>query len=176
MGWKLSNSTICVLLAVIVGYLFFTKPKIGCVRMADVISEYEGMKEAIEKYQGQQKEWDTNLKVLEKRFNDKKFTYVRDSLQMSDAEKTTSKNELSKLYSEFTGYYDAVSEKATEEDQKATGIVLKKVNKFIDKYGKDNGYSVILGTLESGNIMYADKGYDVTEEIIEQLNIEYSGE
>lgn len=46
------------------------------------------------------------------------------------------------------------------------------IHNFIARYNKQKGYTYIL-TKSGDNILYADKAYDVTKEVIEGLNKEY---
>ncbi len=50
------------------------------------------------------------------------------------------------------------------------------VKKFIKNYGKEKGYSYIYGTGEAVSILYAEKKYDITEEIVKLLNDKYKSE
>jgi outer membrane protein len=47
------------------------------------------------------------------------------------------------------------------------------VKDFIKTYGKDNGYTYIYGSNESGNILYGKEELDITVEVTEALNAEY---
>jgi Skp family chaperone for outer membrane proteins len=47
------------------------------------------------------------------------------------------------------------------------------VNAFLMRYGKKHGYKMIL-IAANGNIAYADPSMDITDQIVEALNNEYS--
>ncbi|ASV30227.1 OmpH family outer membrane protein [Maribacter cobaltidurans] len=51
--------------------------------------------------------------------------------------------------------------------------VVAKVKKEIESYGKNNGYSYILGGGDGGSVLYGKDTYDITNEIIELLNSKY---
>ncbi|HTF81307.1 MAG TPA: OmpH family outer membrane protein, partial [Cytophagales bacterium] len=70
-------------------------------------------------------------------------------------------------------YSEVVEGKISEEDQKLTQGVVNQVNTFITEYGKKNGYSIIYGTNLSGNIIYGADAYDLTNEILTELNNQY---
>jgi len=50
--------------------------------------------------------------------------------------------------------------------------ILKEIDSAVTDYAKKNGYSIILN---SRVLIYADKQYDVTKEVIEILNSKYKG-
>lgn len=54
--------------------------------------------------------------------------------------------------------------------------VWNRVNDYIQQYGKQNNYKIILGTQGNGNIMYGDKEVNITEAFIEYANKIYEGE
>ena len=50
------------------------------------------------------------------------------------------------------------------------------VKEFIKEYGKNNGYTYIYGSNESGNILYGKEDLDITDKIIKALNEKYQVE
>jgi outer membrane protein len=53
--------------------------------------------------------------------------------------------------------------------------IWNQLNQYIMDYGKEHGYSFILGANGQGNIMYGDKQNDLTEETIHYVNARYEG-
>ena len=51
----------------------------------------------------------------------------------------------------------------------------KSINKQIEKYGKSNGYRLILIAAPSGTIAYGRKDLDITNAVLKHLNDEYRG-
>ncbi|MBO2009606.1 OmpH family outer membrane protein [Hymenobacter negativus] len=70
-------------------------------------------------------------------------------------------------------YRDAVQQQAQQENQRVTQAVLNEINAYIKQYGKEKGYTFILGATDSGNIVYAAEGTDVSEEVLKELNAQY---
>ena len=54
--------------------------------------------------------------------------------------------------------------------------IVKKIKDYVKDYGKDNNYTYIFGSNESANIMYAEEGLDITQDILEELNKDYGGD
>jgi len=61
-----------------------------------------------------------------------------------------------------------------QESQVAVDSVISKVRKFIDAYGEENGYDFIYGKNDSGNVLYGKSELDITDQVLEALNKEYS--
>ncbi|MGB3607158.1 MAG: OmpH family outer membrane protein [Psychroserpens sp.] len=51
--------------------------------------------------------------------------------------------------------------------------VISHVKTFVGQYGKDNGYSFILGKNEAGSVMYGTEENDITDIVIEAINKDY---
>lgn len=48
------------------------------------------------------------------------------------------------------------------------------INSFLKIYNKDKGYSLIFSNTGFDNLLYADKAFNITEEIVEGLNARYT--
>lgn len=53
--------------------------------------------------------------------------------------------------------------------------VWKRLNNYIETYAEAKGYHIILGTNGNGNVMYANKGINITDDILEFSNRKYEG-
>ena len=70
-------------------------------------------------------------------------------------------------------YRDAVQQQAQQENERLTKAVLEEINAYLKQYGKEKGYTFILGATDSGNIVYAAPGADISEEVLKGLNAQY---
>lgn len=62
-------------------------------------------------------------------------------------------------------------EKALQaEGQKQIDTLVKEVKAFIKEYGKQNGYTYILGANEAGSVLYGAEAQDLTDVILDALN------
>lgn len=70
-------------------------------------------------------------------------------------------------------YRDAVQQQAQQENERLTKAVLDEINAYLKQYGKDHGYTFILGATDAGNIVYAAEGTDISDEVLKGLNSQY---
>jgi Skp family chaperone for outer membrane proteins len=74
---------------------------------------------------------------------------------------------------------DTLAQKASAEilnsNQTLVQGVLNQINDFIKKYSEDHGYTFVFGTTNDGTLLFGNKGVDITEDVLEELNTEYSG-
>lgn len=55
-----------------------------------------------------------------------------------------------------------------------TAEVNTRLNKYIEEYGKENGYNFILGSSGQGNVMYVGESDNITKDMIKYVNKKYS--
>lgn len=71
-----------------------------------------------------------------------------------------------------------IEQNALVQQLQQEGAVLKdtlisEVKKFIKDYGKKKGYDYIYGTGDAATVLYAKDGYDITKEVLKELNDTY---
>jgi len=54
--------------------------------------------------------------------------------------------------------------------------ILNSIMEYLTEYNKDKGYNFILGNAFGGNILYANKALDITENVLKGLNEKYKAE
>ncbi|WP_420571715.1 OmpH family outer membrane protein [Kordia sp.] len=102
-------------------------------------------------------------------------SYEKDRSSMSKKEKELQQQLLANKQQQINNYQQAVQKQVTEEDQKATQTVINDINDYVKEYGEKNEYQIIFGAGGNGNIMFAAKGTDLTEKVLEGLNKEFEG-
>ena len=53
--------------------------------------------------------------------------------------------------------------------------IVNDINDFVKEYGEQKGYRIIFGATGGGTIMYAQEGSDLTDEVLEELNAQFTG-
>lgn len=59
------------------------------------------------------------------------------------------------------------------ESQTKMDSLLTKVKKFVKEYGKNKGYTFILGANEGGSVLYGADEKNITDEVVKALNEKY---
>lgn len=57
-----------------------------------------------------------------------------------------------------------------------TNRIWKQLNSYIRDYGEDNDYDLLIGMQGDGNVMYTKEQVNVTDDVIEYINIKYNGQ
>jgi outer membrane protein len=160
---------------VLLGYLSLRQPAIVYVDSTKILNEYEGMKSARMSYQQKSLTWKANIDTLVAEVQNDISKYTKSRATLTAKEKGLTEDLIRSKQKQLTNYQQALTEKARQEDQQMTEQVLTEVNAFIEKYGKQKGYTIVMAATAYGNIAYAEKGLDITEEVLAGLNKEYTG-
>lgn len=158
-----------------VGYHFLFNSKSNALVYVDtskLMVEYKGMAEVKKIIEGKAKVWQATVDTLTLELQNDIKKYEKERGQMSEREKKTTEQLLGHKQQQFMQYKEASKNKVVEEEQKITNEALVKVNNVISDYGKTKNYTIVLGTV-TGNIVYADQTINITDQILEVLNIKY---
>jgi outer membrane protein len=156
-------------------YNLLSKPKIAYVRAHDLVSQYEGMKEATIQFDKKKSEWQMDVDTLTAALQHSINGYNQRSKTMRPSERVEMEDYLTAKKQQLMNYSDAIGQKVEEENEKMMQGVLGQVNSFVEQYGKKNGYDIILGTTLSGNLLYAQQYLDITDDVVKELNANYKG-
>jgi outer membrane protein len=169
--------SILALVGVIVigAVVFTTSIKMVYVDSTKLISEYKGMQDARKNYQQKASVWKANVDTLALEVQQQIMSYEKDHSRLSAKEQKLTEELLRTKQKQLMDFQQAMNAQAQQEDQKMTGEVVRQINSYIKKYGQSHGYNIVMAATQYGNIAYADEGLDITEEVLDGLNKEYSG-
>jgi outer membrane protein len=80
-----------------------------------------------------------------------------------------------KKQQDFVQYRDSQARKLMEDEQKINEQLNKNISQFLKGFGQERGYQVVLGyTLGNSSVLYGNNTLDITKEVLEGLNTEYT--
>lgn len=167
-------------IAAFVGFLilfmlhFTEHRKVVYVDTNVLMSKYQGMIDAHAEFEKKAAKWQANVDTLIKNFQDELKSYEKQRLKMTAKERELKEELLNNRQNQLNQYREAIAKKAKEENQRMTQTVLNNVNDYIKEYGKRKGYRYILGANGSGNVVYANDAYNITDDLLKGLNEEYN--
>jgi outer membrane protein len=160
--------------ALVVGLMALLKEdRIVYVDSMKLITNYKGAKVAKEAYDKKVAVWKANIDTLTLEMNRVAIKYEREKGSMTAREKKLSEELLAAKQGQLENYRQATAENASKEDQQVTGKIFSEINDFLKQYGEKNGYEYIMAATNVGNIVFAKKGNDITDEVLEKMNAEY---
>lgn len=149
--------------------------KIVYVDSFKLISNYQGAKIAKEAYEQKVKIWKANIDTLTTELNQEIAKYEKDKKEkkMTPREQKLSEELIGMKQNQLESYQKATAENASKEDKLVTSKVFNEINDFLKQYGEKNDYEFIMAATNVGNIVFARKGNDITDEVLEKMNAEY---
>jgi len=147
--------------------------KIAFVDNGEVINAYQEKIDIEEKYKLKDETFKKRTDSIGKAFQTEAQGFQANAKTMSQKDQQEKYQALGQKQQMLQQQLQMEQQKLTQEFNVEIDSVLSHVTKFVEKYGKDNGYTFILGKNEAGSVMFGDETKDISEEVIEALNAEY---
>ncbi len=158
------------------GYqLFANAERIVYIDNARLLNNYQGMVDARKAFEAKAATWQANIDSLTSDVMGAIKHHEREVAGLSKKEKELSEELIKTKQQQLQNYQQAIQQQSAQEDSQMTERVLTNVNAFLSKYGEKNNYKIIMGANASGNIIYAQNGLDITDEVLAVLNEQYLG-
>ena len=144
--------------------------KTAYVDTTRLIKEYSEMKEVESEFTSRSEVIKQQLDSVAKGFQQEVMEYQENMATMSQGEREAKEQELMQKQQMLQQQQQMRSGQLRQESDAVVDSLITKVKDFVKDYGKENDYKYIFGSNESANIMYAEEGLDITDEILEKLN------
>lgn len=161
---------VCGLAGLYVLYFMNRPPKLAFVESAKVLDGYKEMQQARSQYRKQTETWQANLDTLKLTVQQEIDAYNHVRATLTPEQRHKRENQLAERQKQYFGYKQAISQKAAEEETRATAEVVRKADVLMKQYGKENGYDLVLAATDAGTVVYGREGRDITAEVIRSLN------
>lgn len=149
--------------------------KIGVVRTADLVAKYRGMEDARTLFEGRRQGWQGEIDTLEADYRKSVGELNAQWNQLTPVERTKREELIAAQGQNVARYGQSLEAKVRAEEEELMQGVLSQVNEAIREYAEANGYDAIYGATPDGSILYGSDALDITDELIEVLNRNYSG-
>jgi outer membrane protein len=148
--------------------------KVGYISSDRVFREYAGASDLAKQYDKDLAEWQTRVAEM-KREIDKLISEMQSQeLMLSDEAKNRKRVELDNKRDEYERYIEEIwgpDGKASRREIELTKPLVTKIDKILENIGKEEEFDIILDIDESA-IVFAKEGLDLTDRVIEELNLE----
>ena len=134
------------------------------------IQEFSEMKEVEAKFTTRSESLKRELDSVARGFQADVQEYQENMATMSQAERQAAEQELMQRQQMLQQQQQMRSGQLRQESDVVIDSLITKVKDFVKVYGEENDYTYIFGSNESANIMYAEEGLDITQEVLEELN------
>ena len=150
--------------------------KTAYVDTTKIVQEYKEMKDVEAEFSTKSDSVRKQLDSVARVFQQEVQAYQSEMNSMSQAERQEKEQELMQKQQMLQQQQQMQSSRLREESNAVMDSIVTKIKDYVKDYGKDNNYTYIFGSNESANIMYAEEGLDITQDILKELNKDYGGE
>ena len=114
----------------------------------------------------QAKEYETEFKIKQGEFLKLKSELEKQAALLSDTAKQEKIKEYQQSGEALQKFQQDAQRSLQQEDGKRTQAILKELSEILQKFGKDDGYSMIIERSEGGLVYVAENVDDLTDKLI----------
>lgn len=147
--------------------------KVAFVDNSKLLNEYQEKKDIEAKLK-------TEVDAYKKKRDSINIAYETEANKFLEQAKTMPESVAKKRYNELMQKRQILEQHLQQEEMKIQmesqtqmDSLLNKVKKNIKEYGKQKGYTFILGANDGGSVLYGADNKDITKEVTEYLNNQY---
>lgn len=148
-------------------------PKIAYVNSDTLLANYDYFKdksaELEEKASKLQAEYESRAKGLQNEIS----TFQQNAGQMTMNQARAVEEDLRKKQQNLMQYQQNLSGQLMEEENKVNEELYQNVSEYLEQYGKDKDFKIVLTYTKGSGVLYADDSLDITQEVIAGLNEHY---
>lgn len=164
-----------LLIAVITGFLVScNNEKTAYVDTAKLVQEYREMQDVEEEFNLRSDVVRRELDSVAQAFQAEVQEYQEEMNTLSEDQRQEREQELMQKQQQLQQQQQTRGTELQQESDAVIDSIVDKVRDFVREYGEENNYTYIFGSNESANIMYAEDGREITDEILEKLNDKYN--
>lgn len=154
----------------------YTQAKIVYINIDTLLSNYIQSRELNEAYLKKVEEKRTELNVRMKQLakENEEFQRKLDNNGFLTRERANEAyTDLAIKNQNLQRLQQEIQENLALEQSEINKKLFEVFTQFFTEYNKSKGYEMILSTTVGGTVFYAEKGYDITREVLTQLNEKY---
>ena len=169
--------TISILAAVavagsVVGAFAQADLRIGYIDSQRIFAEYSETQEAERLYKQEVDAWKLQAAAMEQEIVKRQDELRAQSLMLSEEKQREKKLELDRKLEEYQRFMaDTFGDDgiAAKRNQELTQPIVDKINRILETMAQQEGITLVFD-IANANIVYADKTYDLTERVLDELN------
>ena len=163
-----------IVLLVFLSTSFVNAQKYGFINSEYILTKMPEYKEAKDRLDKMADRWTKEVEDRNKVFTQKKDLFNKEEVLLPSEEKEKRQEELQKLENEIIELQQArfgVSGEYFQKRQELVKPIQDKVYDAMQKIATKRGYSFVFDKANQSNLVFADKKYDLSDDIIKELGI-----
>lgn len=145
------------------------------VNSDSLLDQYDFYKSKKKEFEDAQERIKRELKSESDKLQQEMELYQQQAIGMTDMQRMQKEEQLTMKQQQLMQKKDNMLEKLDEQQNSSSDELYNRLHEFFSKYNKERNYSFILGFQKGGGILFANDTLNITREVIDGLNKEYSG-
>jgi outer membrane protein len=147
--------------------------KTAYINTAELIDKYDKFKDEDDKFKVKSEELGRPLEAKVRAFQSEAQNFQQSARAKGPQWAQQKRAELQQREQELGMEQNALIQQLQEEGAVLKDTLIGEVKKFIKEYGKKKGYDYVYGTGDAATILYAKDNYDITKDVLKELNETY---
>ena len=156
------------------GNIDFSNLKIAFVNSDTVSTYYQFAKDVQATLLKKQSSAEKQIKNKYKEYEKMVGEYQQSAKIMGQSEAQEKGQQIALLEQEIMSLEQSLNQKLAADEMKITSDYVIQTNTYMQVIGKQLGYDYVMSYRLGGPMLYANPNYDITNQVIELLNIEYN--
>ena len=148
--------------------------RVGYISSDRIFREYAGSADMTKQYDKDVVEWQEMVQEMKKEIDDLLRELEGQELMLSEEAKNRKRDQLEKKRRDYEQYIEEIwgpDGKASRREIELTKPLVTKIDKILETIGEEEEFDLILDIDESA-IVFAREGLDLTDRVLEELNME----
>lgn len=147
--------------------------KTAYINTSEIIEKYEKFKDEDDKFKVKSEELGRPLEAKVRAFQAEAQNFQKNAQAKGPQWAQQMGASLQQREQQLGMEQNALIQQLQQEGAVLKDTLISEVKKFIKDYGKKKGYDYIYGTGDAATVLYAKDGYDITKEVLKELNDTY---
>lgn len=143
--------------------------KLGYIDMQRALNASEAGKEAKEQLAARVKKYQEEINTKQEDIKKLKDELEKQGMLLSETTRAAKEKDYQQRLKEFQRFTKDAQDELQAKDEEFTRKILESMEKVIQEFGRNNGYTLIFDKNAAGTLFVDDKA-DVTEEVLKLLN------
>ncbi len=141
-----------------------------------LLSKYDYYKKVRAEMQDKGKRLQADMQRKGRSFQSEVQAYQKNAVNLTPDQKKVTEERLGRKQQELQTYQQTLSQQLGKEEQDINSRLYDKVQIYLKEYCLVNKHKMVMTYSKGGNLLYGDKGLDVTSEVVKGLNQAYAKE
>ena len=147
--------------------------KTAYINTSEIIEKYEKFKDEDDKFKVKSEELGRPLEAKVRAFQAEAQSFQQNAQAKGPQWAQQKGAELQQREQQLGMEQNALVQQLQQEGAVLKDTLISEVKQFIKTYGKKKGYDYVYGTGDAATILYAKDQYDITKDVLKELNDSY---